>query len=136
MASRFDALMQGRRERRLADALAGAEEVLARLTEAGFDAAVVGSLARRAFRAHSDVDVLVRGDLGTSRRLEAETIVAERVHGRSIGFDLVFANDFAEDLRRALDIEARDLGALRAGSPLPSPTTRGEGRTGNHSPAR
>lgn len=120
MVSRFDALVRERRERRLSDALAGADEVLARLAAAGFDAAVVGSLARGTFRVHSDVDVLVRGDHPTARRVEAETIVAERVHGRSIAFDLVFASDFPEELRRAFDIEARDLGALRANR-APSP---------------
>ena len=114
MASRFDVLMRERRERRLADALAGVQEVLSSLHAAGFDAALIGSLARGAFRVHSDVDVLVRGALGAARRLEAEAIVCGRAKGRSVEFDLVFASDFPEDVRRAFDIEARDLGALRA----------------------
>jgi predicted nucleotidyltransferase len=57
--SRIEALVEERKGRRLAEASTRALATLTALEAAGLSAWVVGSLARRTFSIHSDVDFLV-----------------------------------------------------------------------------
>ena len=65
MVSRIDSIIGERTERRRAMAVARVERLLRELRLEGFDLVVIGSLARRDFKSHSDVDFLVRGGLDT-----------------------------------------------------------------------
>ncbi len=66
----------------------------------GIDISLVGSLARGDFRAHSDVDLLVRGPLDPKRRLLVERLVADGMRGSDIPYDLIFEADLTEDRLR------------------------------------
>ncbi|MET0747763.1 MAG: nucleotidyltransferase domain-containing protein [Rhizobium sp.] len=100
----MDALSAKRRETRQALALDVAARILRDAGDHGIDITLVGSLAKGDFRAHSDVDLLVRGQLDRKRRLLAERLVADGMRGCDIPYDLIFEDDLADDrLQEFLD---------------------------------
>ncbi|MGY4305606.1 tRNA nucleotidyltransferase (CCA-adding enzyme) [Bradyrhizobium sp. USDA 4369] len=68
MVSRLDRIIGERTAHRHAMAVDRVEPLLRELRADDIDIVVIGSLARDAFKSHSDVDLLVRGELTTSRR--------------------------------------------------------------------
>lgn len=91
--SRIAALLEARASQRRARALEAARELLGVFTKQGLDAAIVGSLARDEFHAHSDIDILILDHLSPAMRLATERQVAQRMSGREIPVDLIFADD-------------------------------------------
>ena len=87
--SRIGRLFRARGQARRREALRRAEAVLRKLRGAGVKARVVGSLAKGAFRADSDVDYLIenRGGLPESR---ISGLIEAAMRG--FPFDIVFAD--------------------------------------------
>lgn len=102
--SRLGHLLHARGEARRQLAMRLAATALRRLKSAGVTAAVVGSLARGAFRPDSDVDFLIeqRGGLSESRITD---LVASAMQG--FPFDVVFAERADPSLLRFLRAEAQ-----------------------------
>lgn len=84
MVSRIDSVIGERAERRLAATVARVNPLLRDLRSDGFDLMVIGSLARREFKSHSDVDFLVRGGLDPQGRAKLERAVAAAMRGSGI----------------------------------------------------
>ncbi len=100
----MDAITSGRTLLRRSAAAQGVSLILADAKERGVSVTVVGSFARNDFRLHSDIDLLVHGKLTPARRAMVERMVANRMRGNGIPYDLVFEADMTpEDLRRLLD---------------------------------
>ena len=100
MLSLMDSVIGERTELRRAIAVARVAEITSDLKREGVEVAMIGSLATGNFRAHSDIDLLVRTGVDSSWRARVERIVANRLRGTGIPYDLVFADDLtAERLR-------------------------------------
>lgn len=97
MVSRIDNVIGERTERRRATALARVDSLLRDLHLDGFDLVVIGSLARREFKSHSDVDLLVRGRPDTLARAKVERAVAAAMRGSGISYDLIYAADLTPE---------------------------------------
>ena len=95
--SRMAALTAKRRETRRDIASAAVSRILLDASDKGIELILVGSLARGDFRAHSDVDLLVRGPMTPKRRLLAEKILADGMRASNIAYDLIFEADLTED---------------------------------------
>lgn len=95
--NRMDALTARRRETRQGLADKAVEGILRDAADRGIEITLVGSLAKGDFRAHSDVDLLVRGPVDAKRRLLAEKLVAENMRGSDIPYDLIFEGDLSDD---------------------------------------
>ena len=106
MVSRIDSVIGERMERRRATAIACVEPLLRGLRSDGFDVVVIGSLARREFKSHSDVDFLVRGSLDTRGRAKVERAVAAAMGGSGISYDLIYAADLTPERLKEFE---RDL---------------------------
>jgi predicted nucleotidyltransferase len=107
MVSRIDRIIGERtEERRRAAAVARVDSLLHDLRREGVDLVVIGSLARREFKSHSDVDFLVRGDLDTAERATLELAVAAAMRGSGISYDLIYAADLAPERLKEFE---RDL---------------------------
>jgi predicted nucleotidyltransferase len=106
MVSRIDSVIGERTARRRATAVARVEPLLRELRLDGFDVVLIGSLARREFKSHSDVDLLVRGSLDTPERAKVERAVAAAMRGSGILYDLIYATDLTPE--RLKEVE-RDL---------------------------
>jgi hypothetical protein len=112
MTTRLDAVIAARTRTRRIAAVAGARRALEGLRAAGFDAAVIGSLARDDFRVHSDVDILVRGALAPLERRRARRIVGAAMAQTGIGHDVIFLEDLPAARRPDFDrvhLDASDL---------------------------
>ena len=103
MASRIDSVIGERMERRRATAIACVEPLLRGLRSDGFDVVVIGSLARREFKSHSDVDFLVRGNLDSQGRAKVERAVAAAMRGSGISYDLIYADDLTPERLRKFE---------------------------------
>lgn len=97
MTSMIDRVIGERAARRRTAATVRVETLLRRLRREGTDVTVIGSLAAGRFKAHSDVDLLVRGNLDTERRANIERAVADAMRGSGIPYDLIYAADLAPD---------------------------------------
>jgi predicted nucleotidyltransferase len=106
MVSRIESIIGERTERRRTTAVARVDALLHDLRRDGFDLAVIGSLARREFKSHSDVDFLVRGDLDTDARAKIERAVAAAMRGSGISYDLIYGSDLNSDRLKEFE---RDL---------------------------
>jgi predicted nucleotidyltransferase len=95
--SRMAVLTQRRREARRDIASAAVAGILLDASRLDIEIALVGSLARGDFRAHSDVDLLVRGPIDSKRRLLVERLVADGMRASDIAYDLIFEADLTED---------------------------------------
>jgi predicted nucleotidyltransferase len=95
--NRMQALIADRLKPRRAQALQRVDAIIAAAQETGFQITLVGSLARSEFSIHSDVDLLVRGDLSPEDRLKAEQLVAGHLRGTDLPYDLLFEPDLTED---------------------------------------
>ena len=102
MVSRWDALVEARTACRLATAKAAATAALGTMRAHGLDAVLFGSLADGDFRLESDVDVLVRGRVGTEDRILAERTMAACFRDTGIRYDLFFADDMSDGQARQL----------------------------------
>lgn len=106
MVSLIDRVIGERTARRRAAAVARVDPLLRELRSDGIDVVVIGSLARKQFGSHSDVDFLVRGDLDTARRVRVERAVAAAMRGSGISYDLIYAVDLTPERLNELE---RDL---------------------------
>jgi predicted nucleotidyltransferase len=104
--NRMQALIADRLEPRRARALQRVAAIIEAASKIGLDITLVGSLARSDFRIHSDIDLIVRGELSPDRRLEAERLVAEHLRGTDLPYDLLFETDLTEDRIRELLADA------------------------------
>jgi predicted nucleotidyltransferase len=105
MISRIDAIIGERAKRRWATAVARVDPLLRDLHLDGFDIVVIGSLARREFKAHSDVDFLIRGGLETQARAKVERAVAAAMRGSGISYDLIYGADLAPERLREFECD-------------------------------
>lgn len=103
--------------RRTADRLRTARLRVARLVEAAagepFAFAVIGSLASGRFGLHSDVDLLVRGEIDTTARVRVEQLVAAAMRGSGIRYDLIFACDLTPARLREFEHDLVEPSGLR-----------------------
>ena len=106
MVSLIGRVIGERTARRRATAVARVDPLLSGLRRDGIDVVVVGSLARKQFGCHSDVDFLVRGDLDTARRVRVERAVAAAMRGSGIACDLIYAIDLTPERLKEFE---RDL---------------------------
>jgi len=93
MVSLIDSIIGERTERRRATAVARVDPLLRDLHLGGINVVVIGSLARREFKSHSDVDFLVRGGLDTQARAKVERAVAAATRESGISYDLIYSAD-------------------------------------------
>ena len=96
-SSLMEDVIRKRTARRRQIATTSVAHLMDQLRGDGVDVVVVGSLATGKFRAHSDVDLLVRSDVDRSLRARIESIVAESLRGTGIPYDLIFAVDLKAD---------------------------------------
>ncbi|MDH4440228.1 MAG: nucleotidyltransferase domain-containing protein [Rhizobium sp.] len=104
--NRMQAMIADRLEPRRARALQRVDAIIEAASKIGLDITLVGSLARSDFRIHSDIDLLVRGELSSDQRLEAERLVAEHLRGADLPYDLLFETDLTEERIRELLADA------------------------------
>ena len=97
MVSLIDSIIGERTERRRATAVARVDPLLRDLRRGGINVVVIGSLARREFKSHSDVDFLVRGGLVTQARAKVERAVAAAMRESGISYDLIYAADLTPE---------------------------------------
>ena len=95
--NRMDALTAKRRAAREVQASAAAEQIVKVAADRGIAVEVIGSLARGDFRAHSDVDLLVRAPIDPHRRHAVERLVADAMRPSGIAYDLIFEDDLEQD---------------------------------------
>lgn len=101
---RIDGLISRRTDRRRSIAMACTSDIRAEAATHQIDITVIGSLAAGRFRIHSDIDLLVQGEMTPSRRALVERIVAGRLRGTDIPYDLIFAADLpAQRVQEFLD---------------------------------
>jgi len=113
MVSRIDSVIGERTEARLATAVARVDPLLRALRLGGTDIVVIGSLARQEFRSHSDVDLLVRGELDTPGRAKVERAVAAAMRGSGIPYDLIYAADLTEERLKEFERDLIQVSGVR-----------------------
>ena len=91
--NRMEALIERRLETRRSTASVCVERILEDARKHGTKIRVIGSLAKRNFHLHSDVDLLVGGPIDPARRLFVERLVAAHMRGTGIPYDLIFEAD-------------------------------------------
>lgn len=102
--NKLDALIRRRSYERQNTAQACVSRILGEAEGCGVAISVVGSLATKRFRVHSDVDLLVHGSTDPSRRAMIERLVANHLRGTNIPYDLIFASDISpERVKELLD---------------------------------
>jgi predicted nucleotidyltransferase len=106
MVSRIESVIGERTGRRRETAVARVDPLFRDLRRERFDLVVIGSLARREFKSHSDVDFLVRGALDTQGRAKLERAVAAAMRGSGISYDLIYAADITPERLKEFE---RDL---------------------------
>lgn len=95
--NRMNALTARRRETRHEQASSAVAHILRAADDEGIEITLVGSLARGDFRAHSDIDLLVRGPADSERRRHIEKLVADCMRPSAIPYDLIFESDLTQD---------------------------------------
>jgi predicted nucleotidyltransferase len=113
VASRIEALVQERTAKRRATAVERAGRLLDTLAENGIDAVVIGSLATGRFRSHSDLDILVRGQLDPAARAFVERSTAAAMRDTGIPYDLIFGGDLTPRQSDELAHDHLDASGLR-----------------------
>jgi predicted nucleotidyltransferase len=106
MVSPIDRVIDERTAHRRATAIARVDPLLRGLRRGGIDIVIVGSLARKRFGPHSDVDFLVRGNLDTPKRVKVERAAAAAMRGSGISYDLIYAVDLTPERLKEFE---RDL---------------------------
>lgn len=109
-SSRIEALVEERKVRRLEEASMRALAALTALEGAGVSAWVVGSLARRTFSVHSDVDFLI--DCAPDAEGAAFRILESEM--RDFPFHFISARELDEAKRTTMMREAVDASGIRA----------------------
>jgi predicted nucleotidyltransferase len=121
--NRMEALIERRLETRRSTASVCVERILEDARKHGTKIRVIGSLAKRNFHLHSDVDLLVGGSIDPARRLFVEQLVAAHMRGTGIPYDLIFEADLTtERIQELLD----DCSGLPAFSRLSPKIARAE----------
>jgi predicted nucleotidyltransferase len=95
--NRMGALTAKRRDARHQLASSAVDRILRDAGAIDIEITLIGSLARDDFRAHSDVDLLVRGAADGLGRLLVERLVADAMRASGIPYDLIFEDDLTED---------------------------------------
>ena len=95
--NKLDALAKQRTARRLTLAKEYAHRIVGEAESVGLQISIVGSLAKNSFKAHSDIDLLVRGQHAPRRRGTVERLVAKHLRGIDLPYDLIFEADLTED---------------------------------------
>ena len=95
--NKMNALTEQRVAKRLLSAKEDANRIVEEAQQRGIDISIVGSLAAGTFKSHSDIDLLVHGDAAPHRRAMVERLVACRLRGRDIPYDLIFEADLTEE---------------------------------------
>ena len=113
MASLIDSIIGERTERRRATAIGRVDPLLHDLRADGHDVVLVGSLARREFKSHSDVDLLVRDSLDTPGRAKIERAVAAAMRGTGISYDLIYAADLSPERLKEFERDLVPASGLR-----------------------
>jgi predicted nucleotidyltransferase len=103
-------IIRGRDALRHAEALPLASSAIRCLREAGFQAWLVGSIARGDFLQHSDIDILI--DTSSERRSHAIRICLHALHG--FPSSIIFKSDLPAHALVHFMAEAADEPRLRA----------------------
>jgi predicted nucleotidyltransferase len=102
--SRLDELIRDRTRRRRDLAIERTQRILSEASAAGLDVVLFGSLTRDDFMLHSDIDLMVLGDVTVEGMIRMEKIVAKHLRDTDINYDLVFESLVGPDeARRLLD---------------------------------
>lgn len=102
--SLWDRMMSRGVEERRRTALEKVDHILQEAKAEGFDVVLFGSLARNDFMAHSDIDLLARGDVPPNRMAVLERIVSRHLKNTDLPYDLVFESAIGpENTRRLLN---------------------------------
>ena len=101
----LDRILNRRAEDRRRIALDRTQRVLESAKGEGIPITLIGSLAKGAFRVHSDVDFFVHGATDPSRRVAVERLVAAAFRGTGIPYDIIYASDLTQErVREFLDV--------------------------------
>ena len=95
--NRMEALVAQRTESRHRTAAERAADIQESARACGIEITLVGSLARNDFQLHSDIDLLVRGAINTTKRILVERLVADHLRDVGIAYDLIFEADMTEE---------------------------------------
>lgn len=100
--TRFEALQARRCSIRLGAARSAWSEIQATLNTRGIDHELFGSLANGNFREHSDIDLMIRGQLSDADRATVREIVMRASKEAGIDVDLIFEADLTNAAVKAL----------------------------------
>ena len=81
------------------------QQIHADLTGKGIEHRLFGSLARNDFRSHSDIDVMVFGDLDLSTKVAVRKLVYASSKNSGIICDLLFAMDMTSQSVEAILVD-------------------------------
>ncbi|UWQ74423.1 nucleotidyltransferase domain-containing protein [Leisingera sp. M658] len=94
--TRFEALLEQRRQLHLKAAIAAWQTIHAQLAGKGIEHELFGSLAKGDFREHSDIDLMILGKLTWEERAMVRRIAEDTASNAQVALDLFFAEDFNE----------------------------------------
>ena len=100
--TRFETILDHRRQHRLQAATSAWKRIHSALTLAGIDHRLFGSLKKGDFREHSDIDLMILGKLSPDCRQKARKIAEEAAAEAKIGLDLIFEQDLSESTVEAI----------------------------------
>lgn len=100
--TRFEAILDQRRQYRLQAATSAWKRIHSALTRTGIDHRLFGSLEKGDFREHSDIDLMILGNLSPDCRQKARKIAEEAAAEAEIGLDLFFEQDLSESTVEAI----------------------------------
>jgi len=112
-SSRIECMIRERTARRRETALACVAKIMAETKQEGVDIAVIGSMVTGRFRAHSDVDLLVRSDVDSAHRVRVERIVANAMRRTGIPYDLIFATDLSAEQLKEFELDLIEASSVR-----------------------
>ncbi|MFC4352251.1 nucleotidyltransferase domain-containing protein [Fodinicurvata halophila] len=95
--NKLEALTRKRADARLKTAQACVEQICQEAIEADIQISVIGSLVDGSFYLHSDIDLLVHGNMNPTRRLMIERLVARHIKETGIPYDLFYAADLTPE---------------------------------------
>ena len=95
--NKLDALIRQRAVTRREVAKERVSQIMIDAERWSVEISLIGSLASDDFAIHSDIDLLVHGSIDATRRAMVERLVAKRLRGTEIPYDLIFASDVSPD---------------------------------------
>nr|WP_272212331.1 nucleotidyltransferase domain-containing protein [Marinicella sp. W31]MDC2878246.1 nucleotidyltransferase domain-containing protein [Marinicella sp. W31] len=99
---RFEHIQLQRREAHLDSANAAWAELSAKLYDLGVEYRLFGSYVEGSFLEHSDIDLMIMGDLSTDTRQRVRRAVSAAQASWDIEFDMYFAADLTPQACEAL----------------------------------